>query len=257
MPGRLLAITGGHRFDADAFERMLDAVCAELGWVWAHARQPAAQRWLHPDHSGEWDAIFLYDIPGLDLARGAEPITHDPPPDVRAAIAELLARGQGVVAAHHALAGWPAWEGWAEILGGRFCYAPGRLRGRDVPASGYRMDTYRVDVVASDHPVCEGVSSFEVDDELYLCPVFEDEVTPLLTTDAEITSDTTIDTYREVVEGIRAPGPEQDSSRLIGWTQDVGASRVVYLLPGHGPSTMDHPTYRRILANAFSWVSRA
>ena len=42
------------------------------------------------------------------------------------------------------------------------------------------MDRYRVDVAAPEHPVCAGVESFDVDDELYLCPVFEDRVTPLL-----------------------------------------------------------------------------
>lgn len=255
MPGRLLAITGGHRFDGDAFTRMLDAVCGELGWVWAHATQPAAQRWLHPDHAGEWDAIFLYDIPGLVLARGSEPLVREPAPGVTDAIESMLARGQGVVAAHHALAGWPAWDGWADVLGGRFLYAPGRLRGRDVPASGYRMDTYRVGVAAPDHPVCAGIDPFEVDDELYLCPVFVDEVTPLLTTDADVSPASTFDTHREVVEGVRVPAPEQPGSPLVGWAREIGSSRLVYLLPGHGPSTMDHPTYRRLLRNAFRWVA--
>src|SRR5262245_24798246 len=32
VSGRLLAITGGHRFDLDAFGAMLDAVCDTLGW---------------------------------------------------------------------------------------------------------------------------------------------------------------------------------------------------------------------------------
>ena len=47
--GRLLAITGGHRFDLDAFGAMLDAVCADLGWRWDHATQPEAQERLRPD----------------------------------------------------------------------------------------------------------------------------------------------------------------------------------------------------------------
>ena len=42
MAGRLLAVTGGHRFDGDAFAAMLDAVCGELGWTWEHEEQPAA-----------------------------------------------------------------------------------------------------------------------------------------------------------------------------------------------------------------------
>jgi type 1 glutamine amidotransferase len=255
VTGRLLAITGGHRFDLDALRAMLDGVCESLGWEWAHAIQPAAQRWLRPEHAGTWDAIVLYDVPGLALARGAEPVASDPSPATRSALLELLAAGQGIVALHHALAGWPTWDAWAEVMGGRFCYTPGVLHGLDLPASGYRMDRYRVDVVAPDHPVCAGVQSFAVDDELYLCPVFEDRVTPLLATPAEIAADTMVDTYREVRFGERVAAVPQPGSRLLGWTTEHGASRIVYLLPGHGPSTMEHPQFRRLVANACAWVA--
>ena len=257
MSGRLLAITGGHRFDLDALRAMLDSVCDALGWEWALAAQPAAQRWLRPEHAGMWDAIVLYDIPGLDLARGAEPVVTQPSPETSTALLDLLAAGQGIVALHHALAGWPAWDDWADVLGGRFLYAPGSLHGVDLPASGYRMDHYRVDVVAPDHPVCVGVEPFDLDDELYLCPVFEDRVTPLLTTPAPISAASMIDTHREVRFGERLPAAPQSGSRLLGWTREHGPSRIVYLLPGHGPSTMEHPQFRRLLANACAWVAPA
>jgi type 1 glutamine amidotransferase len=142
------------------------------------------------------------------------------------------------------------------VLGGRFLYAPGRLRGTDVPASGYRMATYGVDVVDPDHPVCAGVEPFEVTDELYLCPVFEAEVTPLLATDADVSAATMIDSYRAVRFGERAPATEQPGSRLVGWARDHGPSRVVYLLPGHSGETMQNPQYRRLLVNACAWVAR-
>ena len=255
MSGRLLAVTGGHRFDLDALRAMLDGVCDALGWEWAHATQPAAQRWLRPEHAGMWDAIVLYDIPGLALARGAEPIATEPSPETRSALLDLLAAGQGVVALHHALAGWPAWDGWADVLGGRFLYAPGSLHGVDMPASGYRMDRYRVEVTAPDHPVCAGVEPFDVDDELYLCPVFEDRVTPLLTTPAAICPESMIDTYREVRFGERLAAAPQSGSPLLGWAREHGPSRIVYLLPGHGPSTMEHPQFRTLLVNACAWVA--
>jgi type 1 glutamine amidotransferase len=256
MGGRLLAITGGHRYDHAALAAMLDAVSDELGWTWTHAEQPSAQAWLHPDHAGCWDSILLHDLPGLTLARGSEPEPHDPPPDTRRAILDLLAAGQGIVATHHALAGWPTWDGWADVLGGRFLYAPGTLHGTQVPASGYRMDTYRVDPVAPGHPVCDGVEPFEISDELYLCPV-SDDVTPLLRTDADVSPASMIDTYREVRFGEQVAAPDQPSSPLIGWCREVGPSRIVYLLPGHGPTTMEHPSYRRLLANACRWTSRS
>jgi len=255
MTGRLLAITGGHRFDLDALRAMLDGVCEALGWAWAHATQPGAQQWLRPEHAGTWDAIVLYDIPGLALARGAEPETSEASPATRSALLELLAAGQGIVAVHHALAGWPTWDAWADVLGGRFLYAPGVLHGVDVPASGYRMDRYRVDVAAPEHPVCAGVEPFEVDDELYLCPVFEDRVTPLLSTAAAIGANSMIDTYREVRFGERVTAAPQVASQLLGWARQHGPSRIVYVLPGHGPSTMQNPQYRLLLANACAWVA--
>lgn len=236
---------------------MLDAVCADLGWEWAHTTHPAAQRWLRPEHRGVWDAVFLYDIPGLALHRGERPTARVPSAQISRSLLELLAAGQGVVAVHHALAGWPLWDGWAHLLGGRFLYAPGQLDGVDVPASGYRMDTYRIDVADVDHPVTHGVASFDVIDELYLCPVFEDDVTPLLSTPADTSPATMIDAYREVRYGEQCPATEQVGSNLVGWTHQRGASRVVYLLPGHGPSTMEHPMYRRLLANAFRFVATA
>jgi type 1 glutamine amidotransferase len=255
VTGHLLAITGGHRFDLAALRGMLDGVCDALGWEWAHATQPGAQNWLRGEHAGTWDAVVLYDIPGLALARGSEPEASEPSPSMKSGLLDLLAAGQGIVALHHALAGWPTWDAWADVLGGRFLYAPGVLHGVDVPASGYRMDRYRVDVAAPEHPVCAGVESFEVDDELYLCPVFEGRVTPLLTTPAAIGADSMIDTYREVRHGERVPAAPQPASRLLGWARHHGASRIVYLLPGHGPSTMQHPQFRRLLANACAWVA--
>jgi type 1 glutamine amidotransferase len=255
VSGRLLAITGGHRFDLDAFRAMLDDVAEALGWQWAHAVQPHAQQWLQPEHAGRWDAIVLYDIPGLALQRGEEPIVSEPPDDVVHGVLELRAAGQGFVALHHALAGWPAWDAWADTLGGRFLYAPGLLHGEPIPASGYRMDRYTVEIDASDHPVCAGVEPFEVDDELYLCPVLEAAVTPLLTTTADLSPASMIDVNREVRYGERVAAADQRGSSLVGWTTDDGGGRLVYLLPGHGAGTMAHPEYRKLLVNACRWVS--
>jgi type 1 glutamine amidotransferase len=254
VTGRLLAVTGGHRFDVHALRQMLDAVCGRLDWEWAWSEQPAAQRWLRPEHAGVWDAILLHDLPGLTLARGSEPVPCGPAEDVRSGLLGLLDLGQGIVATHHALAGWPAWDAWAEVLGGRFLYTPAAFHGAALPASGYRMGRYRVDVAAPAHPVCDGVDAFELDDELYLCPVFEDRVTPLLSTTADVATGM-IDTYREVRFGERVTAAPQTGSQLLGWANGHGPSRIVYLLPGHAASTMQHEQYRRLLANACRWVA--
>lgn len=251
---RLLAITGGHRYDAPAFTAMLDAVCGALGWTYEHAEHPDPRARLRPELADEFDAVLLHDLPGLRLARGAEPEPIEPTAEERTGAMALLETGIGVVATHHALAGWPAWDEWAGALGGRFLYAPGTLRGVTLPASGYRFGAYTVES-AGDHPVTAGVEPFELVDELYLCPVFEDEVTPLLATPAEVSPASMIDTYCEVVDGVQVPAHDQPGSRLLGWCRLAARSRLVYLLPGHTAETMTHPTYRRLITNALAWVT--
>ena len=44
-------------------------------------------------------------------------------------------------------------------------------------------------------------------------------------------------------------------SRLVGWAKPAGGSPLVYLLPGHGPDTMRHLSYRRLIRNAVAWVA--
>jgi uncharacterized protein len=256
-PLRLLAITGGHRVDLDAFTGMLAGICAERGWVFAHAVQPAAQDWLGPDSRGVFDAILCYDLPGLALRRGTAPRPVPPGPGVAGRLAGLLEAGQGFVFLHHALAGWPAWPGWAEVLGGRYHYAPAPLRGRSWPDSGFRYARYTARVADPDHPVCAGVADFTLSDELYCCPVFAADVHPLLRADAEAGSFR--ETYYEVLGTPRHGPPWQHpaASDLIGWAKTAGRSPVVYLQPGDGPDTFAHPGYRRLVANAVAWVSSA
>jgi len=252
---RVLAVTGGHRVDLDAFTAMLADVCAERGWVFAHAVQPAAQDWLGPEHRGVFDAILCYDLPGLALRRGTAPRPVPPVYSVARRLCELLEGGQGFVFLHHALAGWPAWPGWADVLGGRYHYAPAFLRGQSWPDSGFRYARYCVRVCAPDHPVCAGVDDFSLDDELYCCPVFGSDVVPLLRADAP--PGPFRETYREVL-GTLGSGPAWEhppASDLIGWAKTAGRSPVVYLQPGDGPETFAHPAYRRLVANALAWVA--
>ena len=193
---------------------------------------------------------------GWPAARAPEP--SGPTPEVAAALAALLERGQGLVVTHHSLAGWPAWPGWADALGGRFHYAPGRLRGRDWPSSGTRIASYTATVADPSHPVCAGVGDFPLTDELYCCPVFEREVVPLLRTDADLDPRGFVSTYEHVLHG-EAAAPDctghPPASDLIGWATVAGRSPLVYLQPGDSAATFALPAYRRLVGNALAWVA--
>jgi type 1 glutamine amidotransferase len=252
---RILAVTGGHRVDLSAFDAMLAAICAERDWVFAHAAQPAAQGWLRPEHRGAFDAVLCHDVPGLRLQRGTRPSPVGPEAAVARDLAAVLTAGQGFVFLHHALAGWPGWPGWADVLGGRYQYAPAMLRGAPWPDSGFRYADYTARVVAESHPVCAGVPDFPLSDELYCCPVFADEVVPLVRADAPQGPFT--GTLTEVLGTGGEAGTWQHPppSDLIAWAKTAGRSPLVYLQPGDGPQTFADPHYRRLLGNALAWVA--
>jgi hypothetical protein len=257
-PVRVLVVTGGHRVDLDALLGMVRALADSRGWVWAHAVQPSAQAWLHPRHADAWDALLLHDLPGLHLRRGEPPRPLGPDPEVAAAVLGLLDRGVGVVATHHALAGWPAWDGWADALGGRFHYAPGELHGRPWPSSGTRITDYTARVVSPDHPVCAGLDDFSLTDELYCCPVLEDRVVPLVRHDADVSPAGYLSTYEHVLHGEDgAPGctGHPPASDLVAWATTAAVSPVVYVQPGDSGTTFGLPGYRRLIGGAVDWVT--
>jgi uncharacterized protein len=259
-PARVLVVTGGHRVDLDALLGMVADLAVTRGWVWAHAVRPSAQDWLDPRHADAWDALLLHDLPGLHLRRGEPPRPVGPEPEVAAAVAGLLERGVGVVATHHALAGWPAWDGWADALGGRFHYAPGPLHGQPWPSSGTRITSYTARVVAPDHPVCAGLDDFALTDELYCCPVFEDRVVPLVRHDADVSPARFISTYEHVLHGEDA-APDSTghppASDLVAWATTAAVSPVVYVQPGDSGATFGHPGYRQLIGGAVDWVTSA
>ena len=256
-PLQCLVSVRGHPFDRSAFDALFQAM---PGISATMVDQPAAARLMNPLGMRGFDVLVLYDMPGLDFeAEANAPATLSPPAELRDGFRALLDQGTGIVALHHALAGWPDWDEYHDWLGGRFLYHPGLLRGAIHPDSGYVHDVaYDAEVVA-DHPVTRGIPSrFAMRDELYLCPVFEDEVTPLLRASASFTREhfwsaaLAVRGHMHARDGWEHP----EGTKLIGWAKQVMASRLAYLQPGDGPSAYDNPHYRRLVENAIRWVAR-
>jgi hypothetical protein len=179
QPLNVLVAVKGHPFDRTAFGAIFDEM---PGVAAAIVDQPAAAKLMTPEGMAGFDALVLYDMPGIDFAATDGPRFVEPSPEVKAGFAAMLDAGVPVVALHHAIAGWPAWPEYAEWLGGRFLYRPGELRGTMRPDSGYRHEVaYEAVAAAPEHPILEGLPErISFNDELYLFEVFEAEVTPLL-----------------------------------------------------------------------------
>jgi type 1 glutamine amidotransferase len=259
MPSRVrvAVVTKGHPFDAPAFFEVFDSM-EDVDWT--HVEHPEALELVEPERASDFDVFVMYDMPGITFTGSDPPAEfHEPPDGYPEKFCALLDDGKGMVFLHHAIAGWPAWDGYAEIVGGRFHYQPAVLAGVAYPDSGYRHDvTHTVEVLDPTHPIVAGVgASFEITDELYLFPVLEDRVEPLMRSTHDFV-DTTFYSTDLAIRGSRndrTGWSHPPGSNLVAWTRTVGRSPIAYLQFGDGPATYADPTYRRILANAIAWTA--
>lgn len=254
---RVAWVVGGHPFDRPSLEAMLEALPAEVDlFEW-----PSALSLFEPDGVKHlldgYDVLGLYDMPGIAFKRGESPDLVPPPSCVPDAWRTLTDAGMPVLALHHSIASWPTWDGFAEILKGRFHYVPAKLRGVDYPDSGYAMNVRQTfSVAAPSHPVCAGLPAhFELTDETYLCPVFDEEIEVLITTDAPRDWPHHASAHAAVRRTTDPQWRHEPATAAVAWTHTVSRSRVVYLQPGEGPESFDNPFYRKIISNAVVWLS--
>ena len=252
---RILVITRGHPFEREPFFSMFDAMS---GVEWYHVEQPAALAVFEPDYARQFDVFVCYDMPGIAFTASG-PVFDDPPQRFKDNLLALTRQGKGFVFLHHAIAGWPAWPEYADIIGGRFLYLPATLRGALCQDSGYRHQVTHELRPQCVHPVTEGIpASFTMTDELYLFEVFADSVTPLLASNYDFVRDNFYSAAKVVLERKmynNTDWPHAPGSNLVGWTRTHNASRIVYLQGGDDPVAYANPHYRRLLENAIHFVA--
>jgi hypothetical protein len=255
----LFVVVKGHAFSRDAFEAMLRAVGCEPTFV----DQPAAAVLLNPEQMRRYDAILFYDMPGLDfrMPMDQRPGFVEPDLALKAGFEALLAQGKGIVALHHAVAGWPAWPAYAQALGGLFLYRDAEILGRPRSDSGYVGDrAYTARRAATDHPVLDGIPDrFDLVDELYLFELLDDPtIQPLLYLDSDVPTSafqSAKRAVRRIAENEGEPWAPSPRNAMLGWAKAAGNSPLVYLQPGDSPATYDDPVYRKLVGNAVRWVT--
>ncbi len=250
----LLVLSGGHPYEEEPFEQLIHS----LGdWDVTHLVHPEAGTAVAKGAARDSDAVLFYDMGGYTFAD--DWVTSRPPSQAyRRAIIDRFKSGRGAVAMHHALAGWADWPEWHEMLGGRFLYTPGEVRGAKVADSGYRHDVDYTAQVVADHPVTAGLpSTFAVCDELYLAQVFEDDIEPLIRADHAFTRDNFYSASLAISgklysnEGWDHP----DGSDLVAWHKRVANAPLVYLQFGDSPQTYANPHVRQCLAQALEYIA--
>ena len=249
----ILLVTKGHPFDRNAFFEIFDDINVD----WTHVEHPAAQVFFDPLHARDYDAFVMYDMPGVRFGPEGPRFT-DPTPEYKQAFLSLLESGQGMVFLHHALAGWPAWEEYSEIVGGRFLYAADQLRGTRRPDSGYRHKVNHQLQVLGEHPLTAGLpDSFPMTDELYLAEIFEDSVEPLITSDYSFTRENFYSANKAVHGSMfdNEGWAHEDGSNIVAWIKHYGQSPIAYLQGGDDPEAYANSNYRQLVENAIHWAA--
>ena len=254
MSRDLLVLSGGHPYEAEPFAEMLASL---KGWSVTHLMHPQAELLVGEGAAADADAILFYDMPGYTFGDGRV-VARPPSEAFRRAIMARFAAGRGAVAMHHALAGWALWPEWSELLGGTFLAQPGEVRGVPQLDSGYRHDvTYTAHVVA-DHPVTQCLpGEFAVTDELYLAPVFADDIVPLIRARHDFVPDNFYSAAAAVAGRMfdNADWDHPDGSDCVAWVKPALNAWLVYLQFGDGPATYANPHVRTVLANALEFVA--
>ncbi|KOH46795.1 hypothetical protein NC99_03810 [Sunxiuqinia dokdonensis] len=213
-----MVVTGGHDFDRQAFAGLFDSL-EQI--VWEELVQPKANQLMLETGFEQYDVLAFYDM--------FQEISNDE----QAAFLKLLEQGKPMLFLHHALVSYQEWDEFQNIVGGRYY---DQERYKNTPENGfstYLHDTnIPVRLLAPEHPVTSGLKDFTLFDEVYGNTWVSPDVTPLLGTN------------------------HRESSPIIGWEHTYGASKVIYLQPGHGKSSYENPNYRRLLQNALLYLSK-
>jgi hypothetical protein len=249
----LLVLSGGHPYEAGPFDELLGA----LGdWAITHLVHPEGGEADAANAIAATDALLFYDMAGYSFGDG-KVTTRPPSPALREALAARFASGRGAVAMHHALAGWAQWPEWHAWLGGQFHYQPGAHG----PDSGYRHDVAYQAHILADHPVTRGLpASFPVTDELYLCPIDEGALTPLVRAEGFAFTAANFYSAAQAVAGAMFSNEGWEhppGTNCIAWESRTCPAPLVYLQFGDGPATYTNARVRQMLAQALAYTSGA
>jgi type 1 glutamine amidotransferase len=122
---------------------------------------------------------------------------------------------------------------------------PITTRKMDHPKSGFFGGTQQhITVVDKTSPIVAGLGDgFDVVDEAYSCPMFEESVHPLLRTNF-VPKDHDLNL-----------NPKFKYSNLAAWYKSAEMSPIVYIQMGHDNRVWSNPAYRTLVDNAIKWAT--
>ena len=191
------------------------AAIAELLWTLP---------WLNLDISGDWsvlteDYLKRYDV----LIQYSGDRRHECTADQLAALTRFVEGGGGYVPLHFTTANRN--EQFLRLVGASFINHP-------------PFGPFTVKVADPDHPVCQGLGSFELEDECYRSNIFDPAAIHVIMTSHH-------------------PDPEAKiDGEPSAWTREIEQGRLFYSALGHDQRVWSHPAVRDVITRGIRWAAR-
>lgn len=212
----VLVVRGGHPYDTPDFENM----CNSLDGVIVDLVLDAHFKSMKLDKFKKYDAVLF-----LNQNKYYEETAR-----TKKLYTDLTNEGVGLVFLHFTLSSQPNWDGYHDIVGGKWFL--GKFTPDKAKRSTYFIDL-EVDVKVLDkkHPVTKGLKDFTMTDVFYGNIHMEPEIHPLL-------------------------GSDNPDLAPIAWTQKYNNSKVVYIMPGYSKKAFENPSYKKLVSNALKYVGK-
>jgi hypothetical protein len=212
----ILVITGGHAYDTTEFFEMFHSL---EGISFDSVSHPAALRLLSASEVGKYDLLLFYDyLPDMSLTDSA-------------VFQDLTQQGMPMIFMHHALCTFQGWEGYHQMVGGKYV-----MPGYNLDSSlhtGYAHDLdLKIEVLDRSHPVTRGIDEFVIHDEGYYNIQINQKIHPLLGTS------------------------HQHCAPQVAWINQYQQSTCLYLMFGHDKQAYVNEHLKLLLQNSIQWLSK-
>lgn len=210
-PVTTAVVTGGHSYDVINFRRLFSG----LDGIDAHVQHMDDFATSSEEVRDSYDVVVFYHML-MDGPRDEDLPGYAGKP--KTALEHLGETQQGIFVLHHALLAYPRWQVWDEIVG---------MGDRSFGAHAGK--SLHVEVADTTHPVTQGLSNWDLDDETYTMAEPDADSNVLLT--------------------VKHP----QSMKAIAWSREYRNSRVLCFQSGHDNQTWVDGGFREILRRGILW----
>jgi len=211
----VLVIVGGHAYDTTEFYEMFHSM---EGIQFDSVSHPAALELISSPRVENYDVLLFYDfLPGM-------------PAENSVVYNDLTRKGMPMIFMHHALGTCQQWEGYGQMVGGKYVM-PAYEKDSSLH-SGYEHDLdLTIEVLDPDHPVTRGISQFTIHDEGYYNIQIQKTVHPLLGTS------------------------HPQSAPVMAWENKYQNSTCLYLMFGHDKKAYANDSFKLLLSNSVQYLT--